>query len=82
MSNTDIKKTGRAQMSTQRKISLVAGVFYILTFVSIPTLGLYCSMRGPNYFLGPGPDTPVILGTILDRHPVKCAAICVLAGED
>lgn len=66
MTNTDIKKTERAPMSSLRKTSLVAGVFYLLTFVSIPTLGLYSSVRSPNYILGPGPDTPVILGSILE----------------
>jgi hypothetical protein len=66
MTNTDRKKTGRAKMSSLRKTSLVAGLFYVLTFVSIPTLGLYSSVRGANYILGPGPDTPVILGSILE----------------
>jgi hypothetical protein len=41
-------------------------VFYLLTFVSIPTLGLYRSVRGPNFVAGPGPDTPVILGVLLE----------------
>ena len=67
----DITKTEstakeRAPMSSLRKTSLVAGVFYLLTFVSIPTLGLYASVRGPNYILSPGPDTPVILGAFLE----------------
>jgi hypothetical protein len=53
-------------MSSLRKTSLVAGIFYLLTFVSIPTLGLYSQVRGPNYILGPGPDTPVIVGAILE----------------
>jgi len=53
-------------MSSLRKTSLVAGIFYLLTFVSIPTLGLYGSVRGPNYILGPGPDSPVIIGGILE----------------
>jgi Domain of unknown function (DUF4386) len=53
-------------MTSLRKISLFAGIFYLLTFVSIPTLGLYGSVRGPNYILGPGPDTPVMLGAILE----------------
>jgi hypothetical protein len=66
MTNTDSKKTERAPMNSLRKTSLVAGVFYLLTFVSIPTLGLYGSVRGPNYILGPGPDTPVLLGAILE----------------
>jgi hypothetical protein len=38
----------------------------LLTFVSIPTLALYSSVRGPNYILGPGPDTPAIIGGILE----------------
>ncbi|MBP1674152.1 MAG: hypothetical protein H6Q24_290, partial [Bacteroidetes bacterium] len=56
----------RAPMSSLRKTALVAGVFYLLTFVSIPTLWLYGSVRGPNYIVGPGPDTPVIIGAILE----------------
>lgn len=66
MTYTDRTKTKRASMSSLRKTSLVAGVFYLLTFVSIPTLGLYSSVRGPNYILGPGPDTPAIIGGILE----------------
>jgi hypothetical protein len=66
MINTDSTRTERAPMSSLRKTSLVAGIFYLLTFVSIPTLGLYGSVRGPNYILGPGPDTTVILGCILE----------------
>ena len=66
MTYTDRTKTKRASMSSLRKTSLVAGVFYLLTFVSIPTLALYSSVRGPNYILGPGPDTPAIIGGILE----------------
>lgn len=53
-------------MTSLRKTSLVAGVSYLLTFVSIPTLALYGPVRGPNFILGPGPDTPVILGVLLE----------------
>ena len=66
MTYTDRTTTKRASMSSLRKTSLVAGVFYLLTFVSIPTLALYSSVRGPNYILGPGPDTPAIIGGILE----------------
>jgi hypothetical protein len=66
MNNINRAKTKRAPMSSLRKTALIAGVFYLLTFVSIPTLGLYGSVRGPNYILGSGPDTPVILGAILE----------------
>jgi len=53
-------------MSSLRQTSLVAGIFYLLTFVSIPTFALYSSVKGPDYILGPGPDTPVIVGSILE----------------
>jgi len=66
MTNNDIKKTERTPMSSLRKTSLVAGVFYLLTFVSIPTLAIYSQVKGANYILGNGPDTPVIIGGILE----------------
>ena len=53
-------------MSPLRKTALAAGVLYILTFVSIPTLALYGPVKGANYILGPGPDTAVIVGGILE----------------
>jgi hypothetical protein len=54
-------------MSPNRKTSLAAGVLYLLTFVSIPTLFLYDQVRhNPKYILGPGPDTAVLVGGILE----------------
>jgi Domain of unknown function (DUF4386) len=53
-------------MSPLRKTALVAGVFYLLTFVSIPTLALYGQVHDPNYIIGPGPDTPIIIGGVLE----------------
>jgi hypothetical protein len=53
-------------MSSLRKYSLAGGVFYLLTFVSIPTLGLYRSVRGPNFITGSAPDAPVVLGVVLE----------------
>ena len=53
-------------MSPHRKISLAAGVFYLLTFVSIPTLALYGPVKSANYILGAGPDTGAIFGGILE----------------
>jgi hypothetical protein len=49
-----------------RKTALVAGVLYLLTFVSIPTLFLYVPVHDPNYILGPGPDAPVLVGGVLE----------------
>src|SRR6476646_2167291 len=53
-------------MTSLRKYSLAAGIFYLLTFVSIPTLVLYRSVRGPSFVAGPGPDTPVMVGVLLE----------------
>jgi Domain of unknown function (DUF4386) len=54
-------------MSSLRKTALAAGVLYVLTFVSIPTLFLYDQVRhNPKYILGPGPDTAVLFGGILE----------------
>lgn len=53
-------------MKSLRKYSLAAGLFYLLTFVSIPTLALYSSVRAPNFVVGPGPDAPVIVGVVLE----------------
>jgi hypothetical protein len=54
-------------MSPLRKTALVAGVLYLLTFVSIPTLFLYDQVRhNPKYILGPGPDTAVLFGGMLE----------------
>jgi hypothetical protein len=57
---------GPVPMNAQRKTSLVAGILYLLTFVSIPTLALYGPIHEPNYMLGTGPDTAVIIGNILE----------------
>ena len=54
--------------SSPRKIAIVAGVLYLLTFVSIPTLALYGPVHDPNYIVGPGPDTAVIFGSDMDGH--------------
>jgi hypothetical protein len=56
----------RTTLSPSRKIALAAGILYLLTFVSIPQFALYTSVRDPNYLVGPGPDTGVIVGGILE----------------
>jgi hypothetical protein len=53
-------------MSSIRKTSLVAGILYLLTFISIPTLSIYSQVKGANYIVGSGPDTPAIIGGILE----------------
>jgi hypothetical protein len=58
--------TKRAPMNSLRKTALVAGVFYLLTFVSIPTLTLYGPVHDPNYVVGPGSNTAVLVGGVLE----------------
>ena len=58
--------TKRVPMDTRRKTALVAGVLYLLTFVSIPTLFIYGPVKSANYILGAGPDTAAIIGAILE----------------
>src|SRR5215212_8212446 len=53
-------------MTGLRKTALVAGVLYLLTFVSIPTLALYGAVHDPNYIVGRGPDTAVLFGGVLE----------------
>jgi hypothetical protein len=58
--------TNERIVTSTRKISLTAGILYLLTFVSIPTLSLYRSIHNANYIVGPGPDAPVLIGGILE----------------
>ncbi|MDP9694223.1 UNVERIFIED_ORG: hypothetical protein J2X79_001778 [Arthrobacter globiformis] len=59
--------TKRVPMDSLRKTALAAGVLYLITFVSIPTLTLYGPVRtDPNYITGPGPDTATLWGGALE----------------
>lgn len=49
-----------------RRLSRAAGILYLLTFVSIPTLSLYAAVQGPNYLTSAGPDTPATIGAVLE----------------
>jgi hypothetical protein len=53
-------------MSSLRKTSLLAGILYLITFVSIPTLVIYSQVKSANYIISPGPDTQAIVGGILE----------------
>src|SRR5690349_2018267 len=67
-------RSSNRDMTPHRKTALAAGVLYLLTFVSIPTLSLYAAVRDPKYILGPGPDTSVMFGAILE---VIVALACI-----
>src|SRR5436190_5818671 len=57
---------GGVGMDSLRRSALAAGVLYLLTFVSIPTLALYGPVHDRNYVLGLGPDAAVLVGGILE----------------
>lgn len=51
---------------SHRQISRAAGIAYVLTFVSIPTLALYNPVKEHRYILGTGSDNPAIVGGLLE----------------
>jgi hypothetical protein len=51
---------------SHRRVSRLAGILYVLAFVSIPTLALYHPVKGANYLVGSGSDTPAVIGGILE----------------
>ena len=56
----------RVPMTSLRKTSLTAGVLYLMTFVSIPTLFLYGPVKEANYIVGSGADTQVLVSGLLE----------------
>ena len=65
----------RIPMSPARKTALVAGVFYLITFVSIPTLALYGPVKNhPDWILSSGGHTAVLVGGFLE---VIMALACI-----
>jgi hypothetical protein len=59
--------TKRGPMDSMRKTALIAGLFYLITFISIPTLALYSTVKSdPAWILGSGSETGVLLGTVLE----------------
>src|ERR1700730_8368836 len=57
----------RIPMTSTRKTALVAGVFYLITFVSIPTLALYGPVKNHrDWILGSGSHTGVLVGGLLE----------------
>ena len=53
-------------MTATRKTSLTAGILYLLTFISIPTLSLYHEIHQPNFISSSAPSSDVVLGGILE----------------
>src|SRR3982751_2488779 len=59
--------TRAAPMTPLRKTALVAGIFYLITFVSIPTLALYGTLKTDrNFITSAGSSTAVLWGAFLE----------------
>jgi hypothetical protein len=67
-------------MDPLRRTALVAGVFYLVTFASsIPAVFLLDPvLNDPDYILGSGADTQVVLGCLLDLvNAIACVGTAV-----
>ncbi len=64
--DTAMSTTTPPVQASHRRTALIAGSFYLLTFVSIPTLALYRPVKGANHVLRSGSDTSAILGGVLE----------------
>jgi hypothetical protein len=53
-------------MTFSRKTSLAAGILYLLTFISIPTLSLYHEIHQPAFISSSAPSSDVVIGGILE----------------
>src|ERR1700689_4750734 len=57
----------RVPMTSLRKTALVAGAFYLITFISIPTLALYGPVKNHrDWILSSGSHTGVLVGGFLE----------------
>src|SRR3984885_11137042 len=57
----------RVPMDSMRKTALVAGIFYLITFISIPTLALYSQVKNhPDWILSSGGHAGVLVGGFLE----------------
>ena len=53
---------------------MLAGGFYLLTFISIPTLSLYAPLREANFLQNVGSTNGIVLGTVLE---IVMALACI-----
>ena len=64
MYSSDLNKKDKLYLPPKK--AFWAGFFYILTFVSVPTLFLYQSIHKPNYLLSNANYNIVVFGGILE----------------
>ena len=75
-----IAATKRVPMDSMRKTALVAGVFYLITFISIPTLALYGPVKNHrDWILGSGGHTGVLVGGFLEVIVALTGVISLLS---
>src|ERR1700689_1266275 len=61
------KAAKRIPMTSTRKTALVAGVCYLITFISVPTLALYGPVKNHrDWILSSGSHTGVLVGGFLE----------------
>jgi Domain of unknown function (DUF4386) len=71
----EITAAKRIPMTSLRKTALVAGIFYLITFISIPTLALYGPVKNHrDWILSSGSHTGVLVGGFLE---VIMALACI-----
>jgi hypothetical protein len=59
-------------MTSSRKTSLIAGILYLLTFISIPTLSLYHAIHQADFISSQAPAADVVLGGMLELLMALC----------
>lgn len=59
-------KTEKTPLDSNRKTSLLAGILYILTFVSIPTIALYEEVKSTNFLISNSTYSAALIGGILE----------------
>jgi hypothetical protein len=63
----NIPGASRSGTDPMRRTALIAGVLYLLTFVSMPTLALYqLSRTQSDFILGAGSDTGVLVAAFTE----------------
>lgn len=74
----DFASLKNSTIELPRKTALYAGFFYILTFISIPTLFLYQPIHEPDYMLSNSNDNLVIIGGISEIIVALCGIITAI----
>jgi hypothetical protein len=68
-----ITATKKVPMDSMRKTALVAGVFYLITFISIPTLALYGPVKNHIHHRRAAVLSPCLSRCIGHRPPSEAA---------